>query len=133
MEDYQCACVPQTDVCRKANEDNRAHYLKKRVLSQTQEKERVLFEEAKFMLESAEQELKGLLYWGWITKQPGPDAMCLVFATEEEWRQKIQDVQDLVSVLKAEKHQHGLRYQIAGRSLSILSKSGPPGPHGLNP
>ncbi len=132
MSDYpKCPCVPQTDVCRAANEANRLYYRKREVLGQTQAKEKLLWEEAQFMLESAQQELKSLLYSGWITEQPGPDAMCLTFATEEEWRQKVRDIEALIPVLKAERDQHSLRYQTAGRAISIIQRCGPPGPHGL--
>lgn len=132
MSDYpKCPCVPQTDICRASNEASRVYYQKKAVLGQTRDKEHALWDEARFMLEAAEQELKSLLHTGWITQQPGPCAMCLTFTTEDEWRQKVQDIQDLMTVLKAERDQHSLRYQTAGRALNMMQRCGPPGPHGL--
>jgi hypothetical protein len=118
------------EACRAANEANRTYYRKREVLSITQKREGFLCEEARFLLESAEQELKILLYTGWITEQPGPDAMCLCFATEEEWRQKIQEIEALIPVLKASKEHHSLQHQLASRALLIMSLSGPPGPNG---
>lgn len=129
-EYWTCSCDPKTDACHRSYKQNNDFFLRKETLARIQGSGPQSQGDIDLLLECIESELLELRAQGWLASQPGADANCYVFPTQQGWLGKIQALSELTTRISTDGIELTLCAELAGRALYTMSW-GHPGHEGL--